>query len=153
MSMSSKGTLYVDCSTDGLATRPAIPVFQGNIITLQAVMMCQQVFSAALLGYVESFDAGDEEKNSLSTPVPHPDVHTDVIRCELQNAINLKAWGNHPKISKWLKRSRLFGMAKPETFLNWRQLMVFAARNVHRLPFLLRAENEKVRNLHRLSKL
>merc|ERR1712048_1288244 len=61
-----ENTLYVDCSTDGLMTRPSVPVFQGNVLRLQPVSSCQQVFSAALLGFVETLDCTDEEKNALS---------------------------------------------------------------------------------------
>ena len=45
----SPGTLYIDCSADGLERRPALPVFDGHRMTLQSVRTCQQVFSAALI--------------------------------------------------------------------------------------------------------
>ena len=47
-------TLHVDCSADGLERRPAVPVFDGETITLQSLRTCQQVFSAAFIGHVEA---------------------------------------------------------------------------------------------------
>jgi len=68
------GTLHVDCTANGLAARPVVPVFDGDRITLQSLFMCQQVFSAALIGYVESRPLDDAAKNALCQVVPHPEV-------------------------------------------------------------------------------
>lgn len=146
-------TLYVDCSSDGLVTRPSVPVFQGNILKLQAVTSCQQVFSAALLGYIETLDITDEEKNALTVPVPHPDVPQDMIRTELQSEINLKQWNSHAGIAKWLKKSRLFGLQKKENMMTCWNWVTFLAKNICNLRQFVKAEEESLETLRRLVKL
>ncbi|MFT6391798.1 MAG: hypothetical protein ACJA14_001311, partial [Ilumatobacter sp.] len=47
-------TFHVDCTADGLERRPAVPVFNGDHLTLQTVRHCQQVFSAAFIAHVEA---------------------------------------------------------------------------------------------------
>ena len=65
------GTLHVDCSADGLATRPEVPVFDGDHMTLQTVRTCQQVFSAAFIAHVEAAYTDDDLKNELCHVIPH----------------------------------------------------------------------------------
>ena len=103
----SPSTLHIDCTADGLERRPATPVFAGNDITLQSVRMCQQVFSAAFIGHVES--AYDEEglKNELCTPVPHPDTPLDYLRTTLGNLLNGGRWAQDAELQAWLGQSRL----------------------------------------------
>ena len=99
--------LHVDCSADGLANRKAIPVFNGDQITLQAVRTCQQVFSAAFVGHVEHAYNTDEEKNALCTPVPHPNTDIDWLRSTLATTLNTMAWAQQPELQKWLSVNRL----------------------------------------------
>ena len=99
--------LHVDCSADGLAQRPAVPVFNGSQITLQAVRTCQQVFSAALLGRIEHSFTSDQEKNALSTPVPHPNRDVDWLKTSLTTTLNRMAWAQQPGLSEWLGNCRL----------------------------------------------
>jgi len=102
-------TLHVDCSADGLAARPPVPVFSGETITLQSLRVCQQVFSAALIGHVEHRYDDEATKNELCTPVPHPDTDVDFIRTTLANAANQARWSQEPALLDWLHRSRLDG--------------------------------------------
>merc|ERR1712226_1259657 len=45
------------------------------------VSLCQQVFSAALIGYLESrTDLDDAAKNSFTTPPPHPYTKEDMLK-------------------------------------------------------------------------
>ena len=81
-------TLHIDCAGDGLAKRPPTPIFQNRQITLQSVRTCQQVFSAALLGYVEANYQDDEKKNELCKPVPHPNTDIDFLRNTLADSEN-----------------------------------------------------------------
>lgn len=101
-----KGTLYVDCSTDGLAPRPAVPVFQEDKITLQSVFMCQQVFSAGLIAHVEAMGGQDDAKNALCAPVPHP-VSDDDLVIHLVTTLENKAAWRKAGMNSWLNRSRL----------------------------------------------
>jgi len=100
-------TLCVDCSTDGLSTRPSVPVFNGEVITLQSVRTCQQVFSAALIGHLEARGGSDKAKNKLSKPTPHPDTIGDFMTMFAKDRGNNDAWGRDPELKKWLRRSRL----------------------------------------------
>lgn len=126
-------TLHVDCSADGLAQRPAIPVFNGNQITLQAVRTCQQVFSSAFIGHIEHAYGADEEKNALCTPVPHPNSDTDWLRTNLITTLNGIAWAQQPKLQEWLASNRLnfgshFNPKKNESGKELEQLGIQSAK-------------------------
>ncbi len=99
--------LYVDCTADGLARRPAVPVFDGDRITLQSVRTCQQVFSAALIGHVEASVGDEARKNELCTVVPHPNSDLDFLRTSLANALNQVRWTADPDLAAWLGGARL----------------------------------------------
>ena len=107
----SAQTLHVDCTADGLARRPAVPVFNGNEITLQSVRTCQQVFSAAFIAHIEASYDDDAKKNELCTPVPHPDDHIDFLRTTLAANTNAMRWAQEPGLTEWLLRSRLDGFS------------------------------------------
>ncbi|KAI9030639.1 pyridine nucleotide-disulfide oxidoreductase-domain-containing protein, partial [Hyaloraphidium curvatum] len=102
------GTVFVDCTAQTLAPRPKVPVFQGGKIVLQPVSGCQQVFSAALIGYLEARGGTDETKNALCGPVPHPEVPLDFLRIRREGNANLVAWMRDPALVVWLGKSRLF---------------------------------------------
>ena len=99
--------VHVDCSADGLARRPPVPVFDAQQLTLQAVRTCQQVFSAAFIAHVELTGDDDGAKNSLCTPVPHPDSDVDWLRSTLAQAMNTIAWAADPDLQVWLSTARL----------------------------------------------
>jgi len=101
------GTLHIDCTADGLAMRPAGPVFDGPRITAQAVSRCQQVFSAALIAHVEAAYADDEVKNQLCVPVPHPDTDLDWLRTTMQTNRNYLRWSEDDQLQVWLDNARL----------------------------------------------
>jgi hypothetical protein len=110
------GTLYIDCSADGLEKHPPLPVFNGDLITLQSVRVCQQVFSAAFIAHLEATYSDDETKNTFSQPVPHPDTDIDWLRSMLLNLQNQLRWAADPALQKWLKGARLdwFGRLVPK---------------------------------------
>jgi len=99
--------VFVDCAADGLPKVPAINVFDGNKITLQAVRMCQQVYSAGFIANVEvNVDADEARKNELTQPVPLPYTEDDYLRCSLQNSTNMLVWLTEPAVVKWINASR-----------------------------------------------
>lgn len=100
-------TVFVDCSADGLAHRPAVPVFAGDTITLQAVRTCQQVFSAAFLAHLEAAYESDDEKNRFATPIPHPNTHLDYLHTQMLSGVNSFTWRMDPALAEWLAQSRL----------------------------------------------
>ena len=77
---SKPGTLYVDCSACGLSQRPSKPIFEEEKVTLQPVFMCQQVQSAAMIAALELRVDDNVRKNDLVTPIPHPEVPSDIVR-------------------------------------------------------------------------
>ncbi len=99
--------LYVDCSADGLARRPVVPIFDGDEITLQSVRTCQQVFSAAFTAHVEVAYADEAKKNELCTVVPHPNTDIDFLRTTLANSLNQIRWALDGELSAWLANARL----------------------------------------------
>ena len=105
-------TLHVDCAADGLERRPAVPVFAGDKITLQAVRTCQQVFSAAFIAHVEANYPDEAVKNELTTPVPHPDSEVDFLRTSLANSLNAARWAQDPELQAWLQAARLDGFTR-----------------------------------------
>ncbi len=109
----STKTLHVHCAADGLTKRPALPVFDGNAITLQALRTCQQVFSAALTAHVEATVDDEAEKNRICTPVPHPDTDIDFLRTTLVNTTNQVHWMMNEELAAWLGNSRLDGFTPP----------------------------------------
>ena len=106
-----RGSLFVDCTADGLAERPVRPVFDDDLITLQSVRICQQVFSAALIGHVECRYGDAATKNELCAPVPHPNTDLDFVRTMLQNGANQARWTQDAELLEWLRTSRLDGFS------------------------------------------
>jgi hypothetical protein len=100
-------TLFVDCTADGLARRPAEPVFADNKITLQSVRTCQQVFSAAFIAHMEVAERDETRKNLLCTPVPHPDTDMDYLRNMLADLVNGAMWNEDASLQAWMKTARL----------------------------------------------
>ena len=107
-----QSAIYIDCTSDGLAKRDVKPIFDGDMITLQTVRFCQQVFSAAFIAHVELMNKSEEEKNSICTVVPHPDSADDFFRVNLAAAINSFNWSQYQDLTAWLNSSRLDGLSK-----------------------------------------
>ena len=108
-------TFHVDCTADGLERRPAVPVFDGDRVTLQTVRHCQQVFSAAFIAHVEATYGDADRQNTLCGVVPHPDAATDWIRTSYGNSLNSAKWNADPELTAWLAAARLdgFSSSKP----------------------------------------
>lgn len=98
-------TLVVDCSANGLEQRAAVPIFAGKRITLQSVFMCQQVFSAAIIGKLESMEISDEKRNQMWKVVPHPERVEDYSEGMVQTFENLINGNKYTPM--WLRRCRL----------------------------------------------
>jgi len=99
-------TLYVDCSADGLERRPTVPIFDGGRITLQAVIPCQQVFSAAFTAHVEAAYSDDVVRNELCQAAPHPSSALDFLRYIIEVGGRMSRWSADPALLDWLSRAR-----------------------------------------------
>ena len=99
--------LYIDCTAGGLGKRGTTTVFTDDVITLQTVRTCQPVFSAAVIGHVESAYGDDETRNALCAPVPNPEVPLDWLRMMLTYNRNQLRWFDDPAMTAWLDTARL----------------------------------------------
>lgn len=104
-------TLYIDCSASAVTRHPQIPIFQDGLLTPQIARTCQPAFSAALIGYIETLDLNDQEKNQLCQPLPLPDTPFDFFSISLSNMMNQYIWMRTPAIRDWLMGSRLDGFS------------------------------------------
>ncbi len=107
----SSNTLHIDCTADGLARRPAKPIFSDQGLTLQSVRTCQQVFSAAFIAHMEVAEPDLARKNLLCTPVSHPDTDMDYLRNTLADLVNGAIWGEDESLQAWIKAARLDGFS------------------------------------------
>jgi hypothetical protein len=101
------GSLFVDCAADGLEKRPEKKVFDGNLITLQTVRMCQQVYSAGFIGNVAANFEDQDHMNTLCRPVPHPYLVEDYLRCVVEDSENMLEWLTEPSVVSWINASRI----------------------------------------------
>ena len=105
---SRPGTVHVDCTADGLERIAPQPVFEPGRITLQTLRACQQVFSAGLIGRIETLTELDvAAKNELATVIPHPDTPADHLSAMLAHMHNAGRWMVEPAVVEWLAASRL----------------------------------------------
>ncbi len=107
-----EGALYIDCTATAVERRPAVPVFQDKLVTLQMVRIPQPAFSAALCAYIEATIEDDAQKNALCTAVPLPDTLDQYLVATLTNIMNQFQWGQHKGIRRWIYESRLDGFGK-----------------------------------------
>ena len=106
------GALYVDCTASAVTRRPAVPVFDGDRITLQMIRMPAPTFSAALAAWVEVHVGDEARRNELCTPCPLPDAVGDYPETELANLRNQLIWSSEPELRRWIRDSRLDGFGK-----------------------------------------
>jgi len=100
--------LFVNCSADGLAKKPSIPIFNGKHITLQPVVFCQTVFSSAIAAKLELSNLSDTQRNKVQ-PIPHPEVKEDWVQVFSATIDNLLILNKYFPI--WMYSARLNLMA------------------------------------------
>ena len=107
--------LFVDCSANGLSKREKTPIFTKDTITLQSILFCQQVFSAATIARLALSNLSDKTRNKL-TAVPHPEWKEDwpsAVSVSIENLLLL-----HRFFPMWMFRSRLNFMSH-EPMMNY----------------------------------
>ena len=105
--------LFVDCSANALSREKKVPFFSEGKITLQPILFCQQVFSAAVIARMELTNISDEKKNQL-VPIPHPEFKEDwptTLALSIENLLLL-----HRHFPLWMFRSRLNFMSHEMMF-------------------------------------
>jgi hypothetical protein len=105
------GALYINCTAKGLDSRPAVPVFEGDRITLQMIRGGLVSLSAAMIAYVETAYADDAAKNGLCRPVVTADTDRDWIRWNLHDLQIGARWAGEGALRQWMAGHRLAGGA------------------------------------------
>jgi hypothetical protein len=103
----SPAQLHVHCATPGLSLFPPQPIFGEGAITLQGVRLATPAFNSALVGYIESTDRSDGEKNSLCPANTYPDTPLDWLRGMLVSLQAGRRWAAQPDVATWLEGCRL----------------------------------------------
>jgi hypothetical protein len=105
----TQGELYVDCTARGLGWAPPRPIFEKDRITPQPTRMGMLPFSAALIGFLETSQRDEEQKNRLARPNPTPRTRDrlDWAWSIYLGAVNEAAWGPEEDIQTWLQESRV----------------------------------------------
>jgi hypothetical protein len=103
----SREFLHIDCSAPGIPSKPSMPVFAGDRITLQWVRLAQPTFSWSLIGHVEVNYEDEAEKNRICTPIPPPDQPKDWVRMMATELSNQLVWSKNQDIRDWQYKSRL----------------------------------------------
>jgi hypothetical protein len=105
----TRGELHIDCTARGLGWAPPRPIFEGDRIIPQPTRLGMLPFSAALVGFLETSERDDEEKNRLARPNPCPRTRNrlDWAWSTYIGAANEAAWGPEEDIQAWLQRSRV----------------------------------------------
>ena len=101
-----ENSVFVDCTANGLTVSATAPIFTDDVITLQSVFMCQQTFSASLLGRLEVARMTDAQRNALLTPVPQPELKEHIAPSMLGSTQNMIRYSR--RFPFWLRRNRLF---------------------------------------------
>jgi hypothetical protein len=138
-------TLYIDCTASAVEPRPAIPIFDGDLITPQLVRAPQPAFSAALIAYVEANYDDDAKKNQLCGTVPFPHKIAQYPACNIANMMNQMAWMQDAKLGRWIRDSRLDGFGKVIAAISpedSEKQAILGAFRAHAMPAMA--------NLHRL---
>lgn len=99
-------TLYIDgTGSIGTASKPP-PIFQGPMIHLADVRLCQPSFSAAVIGAIELLEVSDSDKNALCAPLHSSDLTTQFMI----SILNHHAWFHNGAVREWLESCRLDGL-------------------------------------------
>ncbi|MFP5218537.1 MAG: NAD(P)-binding protein [Actinomycetes bacterium] len=103
----SPDAVHVDCAAIGLRGSPPRRVFAPRALTVQPVRTCSPTFNAALLGYLESTDRSDDDKNRLCPPNPYPSRPLDWLTGWVTTMRAEKDWAAEPDLAAWLEGCRL----------------------------------------------
>jgi hypothetical protein len=103
------GRLLIDCTAAGLSDRPAVPVFDGDRITLQKLRSGYICLSAAFTAHVEAAYEDEGQKNALCTGMIAASQAEDWLRVMLADLEARRRWDQHPELLAWVGAHRLSG--------------------------------------------
>ncbi|WP_206063323.1 NAD(P)-binding protein [Nocardioides sp. HDW12B] len=99
--------LVVNCAADGLKNPTRVPIWQPDVITLQAIRAGFPCFGGALAGYVEATRADDAEKNRLCPPSSFGNSLVDWATMNVLGMRNAASFGSEPDVKDWSNRVAL----------------------------------------------
>jgi hypothetical protein len=99
--------LYVDCTAAGVPPSAARPVFDDGQITIQFVAVGFLPWSAATIGFVESTELPDDEKNRLCQPVVFSGDIADLPELAYAAMRGQVARVRHELVGPWNAATRL----------------------------------------------
>jgi hypothetical protein len=97
------GAVVVDCAADGLKNPPRVPIWTGEVITVQPVRAGFPCFGAALIGYVEATrrSVDDAAKNDLCRPSRFGNSLQEWARMNVQGLRNTAAYRTQADVAAW----------------------------------------------------
>lgn len=110
--------LVVNCASDGLKSRPLLPIWQSDVITLQPVRAGFPCFGAAVTGYVEATrrPLSDADKNRLCAPSSLGNTLADWARMNVLGTRNLQALAAEADTREWINTVALNPARVPATY-------------------------------------
>ena len=103
--------LYIDCTARAFTSRPSVPVFDGNRITIQLVRAGLTCLSAAFVAHVEAAYSDEAEKNELCAPIKLPSTDVDWAHWQIGDLRNARRWGADKPLRRWVEQNPLSGSA------------------------------------------
>lgn len=102
-----RGVVHVDCTAPGLANSTLRPIFADDAVRLQLTTAGVSPWSAAMIGFVETLDLSDDDRNRLCPPIPRPgliarqlEVLSITLGVELERRMN-------EELAQWNAAARL----------------------------------------------
>ena len=102
-----KSTLYVDCTASAISQKAGVPIFQPGKVVIQICRFPLLTLSGAMIGFLESQDMTDEDKNHLLVPVPFCNTVEEYIVSMIYDFQNRARATAHPVLSKFNRKTRL----------------------------------------------
>jgi hypothetical protein len=102
-------SLYIDCSASAFGPAPAIPVFNGDRITLQMIRANLTSFSFAAIAHVEAAYGDDASRNALCPPIPPANSDLDWLRLTVADLEIAGRWSSDRELRRWAGGHRLAG--------------------------------------------
>ena len=99
--------LVVHCAGDGLKTPTVTPIWGADRITLQPIATGFPCYGAALAGFVEASDRGDDDKNRLCPPSSYGNSRAEWALGSLRGGRNTASFRSEPDIRDWVDRCHL----------------------------------------------
>ena len=107
-----EGTLFINCSADGIPRQERETIFQDAQIFPEMVRFCQPCYSGAFIAKTELMLSSDEEKNALCQPVHTPNEPVHWLTQQITTVQNNVACDQYPWIQTWNAESRLEPISK-----------------------------------------